>query len=183
MFWHLLWLKSLWRWFLSIPCYGLVCGLHGFEASQLSSGEELWQHYSLIFQTSTPALSAVSTADSLKGWCSPCLSETCFKEDVERKCCIWYRVTILVFLFSISSLLLRILTPQKFLINSVALQRQANIWSYQVRKAIRPGSSMDFLPFAPSSAAGHCTNPDIVGWRCQGLEQLRANCFTQKIMG
>lgn len=82
----------------------------------------------------------------------------------------------LIFHFVFPLLLgIRILIPRKLLINSVALTMTSEHLELPSQGSHRPGSSMDFLLFAPSSAAGHRTNPGIVRWGCQGLEQLRAN--------
>lgn len=122
-----------------------ACNLRGIGQTDPLLGKDYGTLF-LHFPNAILSFSAVSTCDCLKGWCSPHLSSLVPREAVERKCCSWYRVAILASLFCIFSLLIRILIPQKFLINSVALQWQANIWSYQVRKAIWPGSSMDFSP-------------------------------------
>lgn len=86
------------------------------------------------------------------------------------------RSCVLIFYFSL-------LIPQKFLINSVALPgRRAHLWSYQGRKATWPASS-GFSPLHAQLGGQALHQPGTAGGGCQGLGQLRASCFTQKIMG
>lgn len=137
--------------------------LVGLGPAPLPPGGGSWQHRSCI---STPDLGAHPLQPGPEGRQE---EEVPFTAQDSRSC-------VLIFHFSL-------LIPQKFLINSVALPgRRAHLWSYQGRKATWPASS-GFSPLHAQLGGQALHQPGTAGGGCQGLGQLRASCFTQKIMG
>lgn len=146
------------------PCEGgfwyplqRTCSLHGVEQANCLWGR-IMVHYSLFFQISILPFSAVSTWDSLKRWCCPHLSRLISREDVEKKCYLWYRVAILAFLVFP---LLRIPIPQEFIINSVALLWKLTSGATKSGKPFGLDQAWIFSPLHPAHQLGTAPTPTL----------------------